>query len=137
MRTFIFAAFLIANLAFATEPGRIEAGSVMHSRLAAASSARTRADVDLVVDKNKGKIYAAFARALRDKPGLQGTIVLAISIAPNGEVTECRLASSTLNDAAFEKSIVERFSSINFGAKGTQTYKVEYPLSFFAIEPRK
>jgi TonB family protein len=131
MRTFVFAAFLMANVAFATEPERIETGSVMHSRLAAATAARTRDDVHRVVDNNKGKVYALYAGALRDKPGLQGTVVLAISIAPNGQVTKCSVASSTLNDAAFEKRVVERFSSINFGAKGTQTYNEQYPLSFF------
>jgi TonB family protein len=89
------------------------------------------------VDNNKGRIYALYARALRDKPGLQGTVVLAISIAPNGQVTKCRVASSTLNDAAFEKSIVERFSSISFGAKGTQTYNEEYPFSFFTSGAHK
>jgi outer membrane biosynthesis protein TonB len=137
MRTFLFAAFLIATSAFGTATSRNEAGGAMHSRLAAASASRTRDDVGRVVDENKGSFYALYARALRDNPGLQGTIVLSISIAPGGTVTKCTVASSTFNDPVFEKRIVERFSSINFGAKGANTYTAEYPMSFFGVSGSK
>jgi len=121
----------MATSAFATVTGRNETGAAMYSRLAAASASRTRDDVGAVVDKNKGSFYALYVRALRERPDLQGTVVLSISIAPDGTVTKCTVASTTLNDAALEKRIVERFSSINFGAKGTQAYNAEYPMSFF------
>jgi hypothetical protein len=123
---------MAATSAFATETGRTEAGSATHSRLAAASASRTPDDVVRVVDKNKGGFYALYARALKGNPELQGTIVLSLSIAPDGRVTKCAVASSTLNDSALEKRIVERFLSINFGARGTKAYNGEYPLSFFS-----
>ena len=136
MRAFVFAACLMATSAFATEPGRNESGQATHTRLAAASAARTSKDVALVVDKNKGKFYALYARALRDNPGIQGTIVFSLSIAPDGTVTRCTVASTTMNDATLEARLVEHFRSINFGAKGKKAYNAEYPMSFFSDSSR-
>lgn len=134
MRTFVLAAFLMATSAFATQAGANEA---VHSRLAAASASRTQDDVARVVERNKGRIFALYIRALRDNPALEGTVVLSLTIAPHGALTKCTVASSTLDDAALVKRIVEHFLSIDFGAKGTKVYKGEYPLTFIADKARK
>ena len=49
-------------------------------------------------DRNKGAIYALYARALRERADLQGKMVLQLTISPAGEVTDCRMLSSELND---------------------------------------
>lgn len=118
MRTFILVALLIATSAVA-------------------AAGRTRDDVLRVIDRNKGGIYALYARELRNNPQFQGEVVLSISIAPNGTVTECVVMSSTLRHPAFEKQLVERFSSINFGAKGTFTYTLEHPITFISTANAK
>ena len=59
-------------------------------------AARSREEIELVFDKNKGRIYSIYARALRDNAELQGKLVLEFTIAPNGEVTMCRVVSSEL-----------------------------------------
>jgi outer membrane biosynthesis protein TonB len=137
MRTFVLAALLMATSAFATQTGPNEAGSAVHSRLAAASAARTRNDVDHVFHKNKGRIYALYMRALRNNPYLRGEIVLSISIAPDGTVTKCTVASSTLYHRELEKQIVEHFTSMNFGAKGAQTFSLEFPITFISTAGAK
>jgi protein TonB len=131
MRTLVFSALLVAASAFATPPSGNEATGAMHSRLAAASKSRTRDDVARAFDKNKGRIHALYTRALKDNPALQGKIVLSITIVPDGRVRECIVVSSTLNDAALVKGIVEHVSAIDFGAKGTMVFSTEYPITFF------
>src|SRR5262249_55030330 len=54
-------------------------------------AARSREEIELVFDKNKGAIYALYSRALRDQPELQGKMVLEFTVAPSGEVTMCRV----------------------------------------------
>ncbi len=60
-------------------------------------AARTREEVELVFDRNKSAIYAIYSRALRDNPALQGKVVLEVTIAPSGEVTD--VVSSRANSA--------------------------------------
>src|SRR4029077_3046529 len=61
-------------------------------------AARSREEIELVFDRNKGRIYSLYARALRDNAELQGKLVLEFTIAPTGEVTMCRIVSSELRD---------------------------------------
>ena len=56
------------------------------------------AQIDLVFDRNRSAIYALYSRALRDNPALQGKVVLEVTIAPSGDVTDVRLVSSELGD---------------------------------------
>ena len=132
VRSLVLAAHLMALQLLVTADALAKDTTVALPQLAASES-RTLDDVRRVVDKNKGGFYALYARALRDKPSLQGTIVLSISIAPDGKVTKCAVASSTLDDSELENRIVERFLSIDFGAKGTEAFSNrEYPMSFFS-----
>src|SRR5215831_16804551 len=45
-------------------------------------AARSREEIELVFDRNKGRIYSLYARALRDNAELQGKLVLEFTIAP-------------------------------------------------------
>src|SRR6202047_1029812 len=67
---------------------------------------RSREEIELVFDRNKGRIYSLYARALRDNAELQGKLVLEFTIAPTGEVTMCRVVSSELKDADLERKII-------------------------------
>ena len=68
-----------------------------------AKAARTREEIELVFDKNKSAIYSLYSRALRENPALQGKVVLEVTIAPSGEVTECHVISSELGDPELER----------------------------------
>lgn len=97
------------------------------------SAPRTYEDVARVIDSNKGSFYALYARALRKNPNVEGDVVFSFSIAPDGTVTQCALASSTLKDPEMEKGLVERLAKIKFGAKGNTVYTSPgYPMSFFS-----
>lgn len=94
-------------------------------------AARSREEIELVFDRNKGAIYALYNRALRDKPALQGKVVLQLTIAPSGEVTDCRVVSSELNDPELERKLVVRVKSFRFEAKDVETITTTKPIDFF------
>jgi len=94
-------------------------------------AARSREEIELIFDRNKGAIYALYSRALREQPELQGKMVLEFTISPTGEVTMCRVVSSELNDPDLEKKIVARVRLFRFEAKDVETITTTKPIDFF------
>ncbi len=106
------------------------AAPVASTGKAAKKPSRTYEEVSLVFDRNKGAIYSLYSRALRKDPTLQGKVVLEITIAPSGKVTECKVVSSELNNPALERKLVSRVKMLNFGARDVETLIVTYPIDF-------
>jgi len=94
-------------------------------------AARSREEIELVFDRNKGAIYSLYSRALRVKPELQGKLVLEFTIAPTGEVTMCRIVSSELNDPELEQKIIARVRLFHFDAKDVESITTTKPIDFF------
>jgi protein TonB len=94
-------------------------------------ASRTREEIELVFDRNKAAIYALYSRALRDKPTLQGKVVLEVTIAPSGEVTDCRVVSSELGDPELERKLVARVRMFRFEARDVATMTTTKPIEFF------
>ena len=94
-------------------------------------AARSREEIELIFDRNKGAIYSLYSRALRDQPELQGKMVLEFTVSPSGEVTMCRVVSSELNDPDLEKKIVARVRLFRFEAKDVETITTTKPIDFF------
>jgi len=94
-------------------------------------AARSREEVELVFDRNKGRIYSLYARALRDNAELQGKLVLEFTIAPTGEVTMCRIVSSELRDADLERKIIALVRLFRFDPKDVDTVTTTKPIDFF------
>ncbi len=94
-------------------------------------AARSREEIELIFDRNKGAIYALYSRALRDQPELQGKMVLEFTISPTGEVTMCRVVSSELKDPELEAKIVARVRLFRFEAKDVETITTTKPIDFF------
>lgn len=94
-------------------------------------ASRSREEIELIFDRNKGAIYALYSRALRDQPELQGKMVLEFTISPSGEVTMCRVVSSELNDPELERKIVSRVKLFRFEAKDVETITTTKPIDFF------
>jgi TonB family protein len=95
------------------------------------AAARTREEVELVFDRNKSAIYAIYSRALRDNPALRGKVVLEVTIAPSGEVTDCRIVSSELGDAELERKLVARVRMFRFEARDVAPMTTTKPIEFF------
>lgn len=92
---------------------------------------RTREEVELVFDRNKAAIHALYARALRDNPTLQGKVVLEVTIAPSGEVTDCRIVSSELNDPDLERKLIARVRMFRFEGRDVAPMTTTKPIEFF------
>ena len=97
----------------------------------ARAPARSREEIEMVFDENKGAIYALYSRALRANPALRGKLVLRLTIAPSGEVTDCEVVSSELDDAAFERRLVTRVKMFRFEAKDVAVVTTTKPIDFF------
>src|SRR5262245_15763975 len=77
-----------AGTAVRSFAGGSGAGRAQATRSGAAGrAARSREEIEMVFDRNKSAIYALYSRALRDRPELQGKVVVQLTIAPSGEVT--------------------------------------------------
>jgi periplasmic protein TonB len=112
------------------------ARSGLNSRGPAASGgggkpARSREEIELVFDRNKGRIYSLYARALRDNAELQGKLVLEFTISPAGEVTMCRVVSSELKDPELERKIIALVRLFRFDPKNVDPITTTKPIDFF------
>ena len=93
--------------------------------------ARSPEEIALVFDRNKGRIYNLYARALRDNAELQGKLVLEFTIAPNGTVTMCRVVSSELKDPDLERKIVALVRLFQFQPEDVDAVTATKPIDFF------
>lgn len=91
---------------------------------------RSEEEITLTMDRNKGKLYSAYARVLRRSPGLKGKIVFEITIAPSGKVTNVRIKMSELNHPALEKSLIARIKGFVFGQRSVEKVTITYPIEF-------
>jgi protein TonB len=94
-------------------------------------ASRSREEIELVFDKNKGAIFALYNRALRADPSLEGKLVLRLTIAPNGQVTMCEVISSELGDEDLERKLVQRIKLFRFEAKDVEAITTTKPIDFF------
>jgi TonB family protein len=93
-------------------------------------AARSIEDIKVVFERNKGAIYAIYNRALRADPSLQGKVVLKLTIAPSGEVMDCRIESSELRQPELEGKLLARIRQFDFGAKDVGQMIVSWPIDF-------
>ncbi len=94
-------------------------------------ASRSREEIELVFDRNKGAIFALYNRALRIDPSLEGKLVLRLTIAPSGEVTFCEIVSSDLGDEDLERKLVQRIRMFRFEAKDVEAITTTKPIDFF------
>jgi len=94
-------------------------------------ASRSREEIELVFDRNKGAIYALYNRALRENPALQGKVVLELTIAPWGEVTSCRVLSSDLSDPELERKLIARVKLFRFEDRDVEAVTTTKPIDFF------
>ena len=94
-------------------------------------ASRSREEIELVFDKNKGAIFALYNRALRRDPSLEGKLVLKLTIDPNGTVSLCEVVSSELGDEELERKLVARIKLFRFEAKDVEAITTTKPIDFF------
>lgn len=93
--------------------------------------ARTDEEIQIVFDRYKAALYRIYNRELRTDPTLRGKMILRITIEPSGEVSACKIESTTLASPVLSTEIVERVKKFNFGAKdGVPRITILYPIDF-------
>ncbi len=94
-------------------------------------ASRSREEIEIVFDRNKSAIYSLYSRALREQPELQGKVVVQLTIAPTGEVTDCRIVSTELHDAELERKLLARIRMFRFEEKEVEAMTTTKPIEFF------
>jgi len=94
-------------------------------------ASRSREEIEIVFDRNKSAIYSLYSRALREQPELQGKVVVQLTIAPSGEITDCRIVSTEINDAELERKLVARIRMFRFEDKDVEAMTTTKPIEFF------
>ena len=92
---------------------------------------RSREEIEMVFDRNKGAIYALYNRALRQDPTLEGKLVLRLTISPDGVVTSCEIASSELDNPELERKLVQRVKLFRFESRDVEAITTTKPIDFF------
>jgi TonB family protein len=82
-----------------------------------------------VVDALTGWIRFVYNRALRENPTLKGTITLEFEIVPSGDVSRCRVVSTTVKNPALEDQLVKRFQQLKFPPISEGINTVIYPIT--------
>lgn len=93
--------------------------------------ARSREEIEMVFDKNKGAIFALYNRALRRDPTLQGKLVLRLTIEPSGAVSLCEVVSSEITDEELQRKLVQRVKLFRFVEKDVAPVTTTKPIDFF------
>ncbi|RKZ99511.1 MAG: hypothetical protein DRQ45_08570 [Gammaproteobacteria bacterium] len=93
---------------------------------------RSEEEIQEVLDRNKGAMYTLYNRELRNAPSLRGKLLLSITIAADGKVTNCTIVSSELGSTSLEQQLVALVKGIRFGEKpGVATVTTKIPVEFF------
>ncbi len=114
------------------ERGRLTLAEPAFSRGASLSGGRSKAGIMRVVIRHVAALRYEYNRRLREKPGLNGTIVVKFAIDDSGKVTACRVVQTTVNDSTLEKRIVAKIKRWTFDTIDMpgDTTEVVYPFVF-------
>ena len=86
---------------------------------------------EMVFDKYKGRMYAAYAQELKTHPGLKGKVLLEMKVTTDGRVTGCRVVSSIVPSPTLGETLCERARQFQFGARPAATTFTK-EIEFFA-----
>lgn len=77
---------------------------------------RSKSNISRIYRRNKPALKYAHNHRLKENPTMpNGSIKIWIGIAQAGNIIECHLAHSSLNDSLFEHTLVEKVKRWHFG----------------------
>jgi outer membrane biosynthesis protein TonB len=94
-----------------------------------AGMARSQMQIRRVFEQNKSRFDRIYRKALRSNPALQGTVTLGVTVASTGEVSDCLVKSSDLDDRKVVRRITMTCKMLAFDSAKAQD-EFEYPLTF-------
>lgn len=90
---------------------------------------RSQMQIRRVFEQSKSRFDRIYRKALRSNPALEGTVTLGVKVAATGEVTDCSVKASELNDSKVEKRIKLTCKMLAFDP-ASKADAFEYPLTF-------
>jgi TonB family protein len=96
---------------------------------AAVATAESDVPIERAFDRSKGKIYAVYAQALRENPGLKGQVQIEFTVSTSGKASNCRVLSSQLGAPEVDARLCDRIESIAFDPRSksiTVTKRLEF-----------
>lgn len=121
----------MATTAVSSTVAGLEAASTLRRPDAIGAPARSREEIEMIFDQNKGAIYALYNRALRRDPTLQGKMVLRLTIEPSGAVSMCEVVSSEIEDEEMQRKLIKRIKLFRFEQKDVARITTTKPIDFF------
>jgi TonB family protein len=100
------------------------------SRGSSGKPGRSAEEIEQEFERNRSAIYSLYLRALRERADLQGKVVLEFTIAPEGNVTACRVLSSELDHPELENRICARVRGFRFAARDVAAVTTTKPIDF-------
>lgn len=91
---------------------------------------RSMNNIRRTFDRQKSVLYALYNRQLRRNPSLSGEVLLEVVITPDGQVADCRVVRSELNNPVLEQKIVNRVRLFNFGQADVKKRTVRFSYEF-------
>ena len=91
---------------------------------------KTRTQFQYVVDEVKGKIYAQYRKALAENPRAKGDINLDLYINEKGNLVQCKVVYSQLNNDKLEKSICRILKEKSYSNISILPTNISYDFSF-------
>jgi TonB family protein len=94
-------------------------------------SRRSTEDIAKGIDRYKARLDNLYQRALRDDPTMQGTVVMKITVEPDGSVSAASISSSELNNDELEQKMVSMVRGFNFGAMNVEPWTGPISVNFY------
>ena len=85
------------------------------------SATRTLTELQLAFDTRKEHFYGPIEAFLDRNPGSDVTLILSITVEPDGSISDCHLVSSTFRDASLEAAIISEATRLMVGARSVPT----------------
>ena len=86
--------------------------------------------IHAALQKQAPAIKALYDLELAKTPRLSGTVVVEITVEPNGSVSHCRVLRSTLNAEYLESRLPIIVRATDFGRIASEALVFEYPFEF-------
>lgn len=87
------------------------------------------------IAKYNGKVKAVYERVLKHNPGVSGEVTVRFEITPQGQVVNCEILTSTLNQTQVERAIIATIQDLTFPEfESAENMVVVYP---YYLEPKR
>ncbi|MEO0443151.1 MAG: AgmX/PglI C-terminal domain-containing protein [Pseudomonadota bacterium] len=93
-------------------------------------SKRDDESIRRTMESVKSNATGLYRQALLDDPSFEGTLVVSLTIEPDGSISDLRLVSSNLGSKAFEDRFLSRIARLDFGAEDVEPRRLKYDYIF-------